>query len=154
MKKVFYFLSLAVLITACNSNTIIKKPENLIAKDKMATILADSYIAKAARNSKNINGDRTINYLSYIYENHQTDSASFHASLKYYSANISLHEEILKNVKSKLELQLKEISDSVKVKDSLAEVQSYQEYKKLEELDSLASLKPLDEFDEIKKERD
>lgn len=132
MKKVAYFICSFAFLVACNSNTIIKKPENLISKDKMADILADSYIAKSARNSKNLNGDRAINYLSYIYENHQTDSATFHSSLQYYSANVSVHEEILKNVKSKLEQKLVAIKDLIKDKDSLEEQKSFKDFKELE----------------------
>ncbi|WP_010134968.1 DUF4296 domain-containing protein [Ochrovirga pacifica] len=109
---------LCFVMMACNSNTILKKPKNLIPKEKMATILADTYIAKTARNSKNLNGDRSINYLSYIYQNHQTDSTTFHNSLAYYSANVSEHEEILKKVEARLSFQIDSIRDLIN-KDTL-----------------------------------
>lgn len=132
MKKVAFFVCCLALLMACNSNTILKKPENLIPKDKMVAILADSYVARSASNTKNINGDRSINYLSYIYENHQIDSATFHSSLQYYSANVSVHEEILKNVQAKIEQQILEVKDLIKANDTLNEKELLNDFKDLE----------------------
>lgn len=94
------------LLMACNSNTIIKKPHHLIPKDKMVAIIFDSYIAKTAKKRKNIQGSININYHALLYKKHNIDSASFHQSLKYYTSDIKQNEEILKQVKAKIQQQL------------------------------------------------
>ncbi|NJB82320.1 DUF4296 domain-containing protein [Wenyingzhuangia aestuarii] len=106
MRALFYTFFLFTALVACNSNTIIKKPENLIPKDKMVDILLDTYIAKTARNIKNVNGERTVNYHALIYKEHGTDSLAFNKSLKYYTSDIKQHEEILKLVEAKLEYRI------------------------------------------------
>lgn len=119
MKHLSYIVIFCFTLLSCNSNTILKKPKNLLPKEQMVSILVDTYIAKIARNTRNINGDRNINYLTFIYQNHHTDSITFDNSLKYYSANISQHEEILKLVKENIEYQLEEIKEAEKALDSL-----------------------------------
>ncbi|NIJ46072.1 hypothetical protein FHR24_002550 [Wenyingzhuangia heitensis] len=120
-----YFFSLFFLfIVACDSNTIPKKPDNLIPQDKMATILADSYLARTAKNSVNKNGDRSINYHSLIYTKYNVDSLSFHNSLKYYTSDIKQHEEVLKQVENQLQQKLslveKELAKEVEKKQKEA----------------------------------
>ena len=41
MNKFFHILIVGVLFVNCTSNTILKKPENLIPKDQMVDILTD-----------------------------------------------------------------------------------------------------------------
>ena len=54
MKNGGYFLVILFLVFAsCTSNTIYKKPENLIPKDSMIALLTDMYIASSAKNQKN-----------------------------------------------------------------------------------------------------
>jgi len=102
---IFYFFCICALIS-CNSNTIPKKPDNLLSKQKMASVLAESYIAKNAKNIKNKNNERNINYLSLVYINQETDSTTFNKSLKYYTSNINLNEEIMKLVKTLVDNKL------------------------------------------------
>ena len=114
------YIFLAIGLIACNSNTIPKKPDNLIPKDKMVKILTESYIAKNAKYSKNLNNETNLNYLAFIYDNNQTDSITFNQSLKYYISDISLNEEILKLVKEKIDKELnilKKVQENI---DSLA----------------------------------
>lgn len=110
------FIALLVF-SSCDSNTIIKKPANLIPKDKMVEVLSDVYISKSARSLKNNNGDRNINYHSFVYKNHNIDSISFHQSLKYYSSDIKQNEEILKLVKEKIDKQSELITNKKQKKE-------------------------------------
>jgi len=103
MKQSFYIFFLIAILISCDSNTILKKPTNLISKNKMVDILADSYIAKSAKKNVNLNGARNINYNSLIFKIHNIDSLSFNNSLMYYTSDIKQHQEILKQVKSKLQ---------------------------------------------------
>lgn len=107
MKPISFLLLTTLLLLSCNSNTIPKKPEGLLSEDKMVALLYDSYLAKAAKSETNTNGDRNINYHALLYQKHQTDSVSFHESLKYYSYNIKQNEEILKQVKAKIDNEIK-----------------------------------------------
>jgi len=103
MKQFFYIFFLIAILISCDSNTILKKPTNLISKDKMVDILTDSYIAKSAKKNVNLNGVRNINYNSLIFKIHNIDSLAFNNSLMYYTSDIKQHQEILKQVKSKLQ---------------------------------------------------
>lgn len=123
MKNLFYIFVCAFTLFSCNSNTIIKKPDHLLSKEKMVDILADTYIAKAAKNVNNIHKNRNINYLSLIYQNHQTDSITFDNSLKYYTSNISEHEEILKATQKKLKHLLDEAQEKQTAEEDLKKVQ-------------------------------
>lgn len=108
IKSILYILAVSILI-ACNSNTIIKKPDNLLPKDKMVSILAESYIAKSAKTVLNVHNERNINYLAFIYTNQGIDSVTFNESLKYYTSDISLNEEILKLVQQSLDKKLEDL---------------------------------------------
>jgi len=103
MKQFFYIFFLIAILISCDSNTILKKPTNLISKDKMVDILTDSYIAKSAKKNVNLNGVRNINYNSLIFKIHNIDSLAFNNSLMYYTSDIKQHQEILKQVKNKLQ---------------------------------------------------
>lgn len=116
MRPILYTL-LFISVIGCNSNTIIKKPKNLISKDIMVDVLTDSYIAKAAQKIKNINGDRDINYQPFVYQKYGIDSITFNQSLKYYISDISLSEDVFKKVKDNIELQIKELESDKKKKD-------------------------------------
>ncbi len=119
MKRLCYPLFLGIaLLMSCNSNTIIKKPDNLIPKQQMIAILTDTYLAKSAKNLTNTHGDKHISYHALIYQKHDIDSLRFHQSLKYYTSDISLNEEILKAVKATIDEQLDKKSKELE-KESL-----------------------------------
>lgn len=113
MRHSFYIFFLIATCISCNSNTILKKPENLISKDKMVDILTDSYIGKNAKKNVNINGERNVNYNSLIFKNHNTDSLTFNRSLKYYTSDIKQYQDILTQVESKLKNKILTIKEKV-----------------------------------------
>lgn len=117
MKKVFIALSI-VFFTSCTSNTILKKPKDLIPKDTMVMLITDLFIAKSAIGEKNLNNHRKVNYLPLVYNKYQIDSVRFKSSNFYYMSVFEEYdlmykevEKILKVKKDSLESQLKKEQD-------------------------------------------
>lgn len=106
MFKRFFILFIGILLFSCTSNTIYKKPDDLIPKDQMVDLLADMYIANAAKNFKTDFGERNIAYMPFIYEKYGVDSLRFHNSNVYYMSRLSDYEKIHKKVKAKLQKML------------------------------------------------
>ena len=102
MNKVFYILILGGFLNACTSNTIIKKPDNLIPKEQMVDVLTDMLLASGGGNIKNKLLHRKVNYFPFVFEKHQIDSTRFKESDYYYISKIDEHNEILKKVEIRL----------------------------------------------------
>lgn len=101
--KSFFYICIGLLLVSCTSNTIYKKPENLIPKDSMISLLTDMYIASSAKNQKNKFLKREKNYMFLVYEKYKIDSARFDASNTYYTSKVDEYAEILKRVKSNID---------------------------------------------------
>ncbi len=103
MKHFFYILIL-VFIVGCNGIDRPKKPENLIAKDKMTAIMYDLYILNAAKGTNKrvleLNG---IIPLEYVYKKHGIDSMQFAQSNTYYAYDTEFYAGLIEKVKAKLE---------------------------------------------------
>ena len=113
MKRMRFILLIGIaLFTSCTSNTIYKKPEDLIPKDEMVNLLVDVYLANGAYAVKNINGKRKVDYMPLVYEKYGIDSARFQRSNIYYMSRIDEYEYIFKKVKARL-LQIKK-EDSIR----------------------------------------
>ena len=95
-------LVLTVFITACTSNTIYKKPKDLIPKEQMVDLLVDMYLANAAKNVKTKKLEKKINYMPLVYEKYGIDSVRFQSSNLYYMSLIDDHEAIYKKVDARL----------------------------------------------------
>lgn len=123
--KPFFYICIGLLLVSCTSNTIYKKPENLIPKDSMIALLTDMYIASSAKNQKNKFLEREKNYMILVYEKYKIDTTRFDISNTYYTSQVDEYTEILKKVKSNidsLELfyrELKKAQDSIKGKDKI-----------------------------------
>ncbi|MCH3881249.1 MULTISPECIES: DUF4296 domain-containing protein [Tenacibaculum] len=118
MKKVLYIL-VFIFLSSCTSNTIYKKPENLIPKDTMVALLSDMYIALSAKNVKNKIQQRQVNYLPFIYDKYKIDSARFKESNVYYTSVIEQYNEILLEVKDNIDKEHKKYSKELKTQDSI-----------------------------------
>jgi len=103
MKNIFYILLIAVLVQSCTSNTIYKKPKNLIAKEQMINLWTDIYIAKGATHVKTKDLRKNINYVPLVLRKYQIDSAQFSESNIYYTSNIDAYEKMFQEVKKRLE---------------------------------------------------
>lgn len=104
MNKFFYIIFLSLFLINCTSNTIVKKPDNLIPKNEMVDLLTDMFLANGATNIKNIQGKRKVNYFSLIYDKYQIDSTQFKESNFYYISKIDDYDEILKKVEARLQI--------------------------------------------------
>ncbi len=121
----YIHIALLILFGSCTSNTIYKKPENLIPKDTMVSFLTEMYIASSAKNHKNKFLKKEKNYVMYVYNKYKIDSARFDISNAYYTSKIEDYTEMLAKVKSNIDSiqesykKGKEIKDSVKSKKKL-----------------------------------
>lgn len=85
----------------------------------MVDLILDMQIANGARNSKNKEGKRILEYMPLVYEKYGIDSARFARSNFYYSTVIDDYTKILRKVHSRLEIMEKEYNGLVKIQDSL-----------------------------------
>lgn len=123
MKKL-HTLFIVVFFISCTSNTIFKKPKDLITRDTMCLLMQDMLIASSSKFVKNKNKQKRINYMAFVYEKYKIDSARFQKSNFYYTSKIDLYEEIINDAKMQLEekkefySKMKTERDSIK-KDSI-----------------------------------
>ena len=104
---------------ACTSNTIIKKPDDLISKNQMVDLLTDMLIAAGAENIKNIDLERNVNYYPLVFEKYGIDSTRFKESNYYYTSQIDDYEKILKRVDNRLKSLKEKLDNEIKLQDSL-----------------------------------
>ncbi|MDO9260449.1 MAG: DUF4296 domain-containing protein [Flavobacteriaceae bacterium] len=121
MKKIIYTFLVFILASACTSNTIYKKPENLISKKVMVDILTDMYLAEGARSVQNKELERSVDYMPLVYEKYKIDSVRFAESNFYYTTKIDDYEEILKIVDNRLKAMKIKHDLMVKKEDSIRE---------------------------------
>lgn len=119
MKKISYFFFLSIFLMACTSNTIMKKPDDLIPKNQMVDLLTDMLIASGAENIKNIELERNVNYFPLIFEKYGIDSTRFKESNYYYTSQIDDYEKILKKVDDRLKALKEKLDSEIKLQDSL-----------------------------------
>lgn len=119
MKNISYLVFSIVFFIGCTSNTIIKKPDNLIPKNQMVDLLTDMLIAAGAENIKNINLERKVNYFPLIFEKYGIDSTRFKESNYYYTSQIDEYEKIIQKVNDRLKALKDKLDNEVKLQDSL-----------------------------------
>ncbi|MCF6280366.1 MAG: DUF4296 domain-containing protein [Flavobacteriaceae bacterium] len=119
MKQFITIILLSIFISSCTSNTIYKKPENLISKDQMVDLLVDMQLALGAKSVKNKDGKRKIEYMYLVYEKYGIDSTQFSESNFYYTTNIDDYNKILKKVKKRLDVMKENFELEQVQKDSL-----------------------------------
>lgn len=118
MRKTSYLL-LFIFLVSCTSNTIFKKPKDLIPKDTMSLLVQEMMIASSAKFIKNKNLERKINYMPLVYDLFKIDSLRFQNSNLYYISKIDVYQEVFQDAKVSLQKQ-KAILDKIKKrKDSL-----------------------------------
>jgi hypothetical protein len=126
MKNLIYIIVLSILVISCNSNTILKKPKDLIPKEEMVSIITDMLLANGAYRIKNKGLMRNINYFPLVFEKYHIDSARFQTSNFYYTSKIDEYDDILKEVKARLTAQKKEVDSIRKVEDSIKKVKRFE----------------------------
>ncbi len=128
MKKIALSFLIFSLIS-CTSNTIYKKPKDLIPKDTMVMLLTDMYLASSAKYSKNIYEKRNINYMFLVYEKYKIDSLRFQESNTYYTSKLEVYEDLLKQAKNNL------IKQKDTIKTDLNKLKPWEEVLKPEEIE-------------------
>jgi hypothetical protein len=104
IKKTGVFIFILCLIFSCARKKI-EVPKDIIQQKEMTAILSDIHIAQAAiGNTVNIDSsDYTMNdYLKNILKDHQTSREEFMNSLKFYSNNPELLQEVYDSVLTSL----------------------------------------------------
>ncbi|MFT6755934.1 MAG: hypothetical protein ACJAV9_001425, partial [Urechidicola sp.] len=102
MKQLLYLFSILIFLSSCTSNTIYKKPKDLISQEQMVDLIVDMQLAIGGKNVKNIEEKRS-DYMPLIYEKYGVDSARFSRSNFYYSTTIDDYVNILQAVKVRLD---------------------------------------------------
>lgn len=114
MKKGFGFLFGILFLCSC-AEEVVKKPENLIPKDKMATILLDLSILNATKSAaRNKFEDSGIEVMDFLYNKYGIDSTQFAQSDLYYASNPLIYQEIYQSVKDKLDVAKKDLEERSK----------------------------------------
>ena len=115
-----YCLFLCVfLLASCTSNTIFKAPKDLIPRDSMSLLIQEMMIASAAKNIKNNNFEKKINYMPFVYDVFKIDSVRFQSSNLYYMSKIDLYQEIFTDAKTTLESKKEALSNLKNTLDSI-----------------------------------
>lgn len=120
MNKCLYILILSLFFGACTSNTILKKPKNLIPKEQMVDLLTDLYLASSGNNVKNVFKQRNVNYFPIVFEKYQIDTTRFKESNYYYTSRIDDYDDILGKVDARLKTLTKQLQREVIITDSLS----------------------------------
>ncbi len=124
MKNINYIF-IFVLVFSCTSNTILKKPENLIHRDTMTLLIKDIFIALSAKDNSNLSNKRNINYMPFVYEKYKIDSLRFKNSNAYYVSKIDLYEEIFTEVKKMISKEIENLKDTLR-QDSILKLSKKQ----------------------------
>ena len=112
-------LFVVLFMVSCTSNTIYKKPKDLIPKDTMVLLLTDLFIANTAYSYKNRGLRKKTNYMPLLYNKYKIDSVRFLESNLYYTSVIDEYDEVYKEVKSNLTALKITLEKELKITDSL-----------------------------------
>ncbi|RIV70672.1 DUF4296 domain-containing protein [Flagellimonas aequoris] len=116
------FLGLFLMVGCAEE--VVKKPENLIPKEKMADILNDLAILNASTSAaSNKFEDSGINIMEFLYKKYGIDSVQFSQSDLYYASVPLEYQSIYENIDAKLEERTKIMEErSMKKNDSIRKV--------------------------------
>lgn len=121
MIKQISYIFLFILIASCGGEgkKKVKKPNNLISKEKMVNIIYDMSLISAAKGvNRKLMEQKGVHPEKYVYEKYGIDSTQFAQSNEYYAFDVDAYEEIYKNVKTKLTKDKKVYTDLVQVEDN------------------------------------
>ena len=106
---------------SCTSNTILKKPDNLIPEDQMVDLLTDLLLAVNAETTKNLDLKRKVNYHPLVFEKYNIDSTQFKESNFYYTSRVDDYDVILLKVEERLKALDKKFETLKREEDSIAQ---------------------------------
>lgn len=106
--RVLIILLSSSLFFGCRHIDKPKKPDNLISKDTMVSILYDISLLNAAKGiSKKTLEQNDILPKEFIFEKYQIDSLQFALSNTYYAYDMVSYEAMVEKVKARLEEEKK-----------------------------------------------
>lgn len=101
--KIKSVLFLIILFISCQSD-LVKKPKNLIDKNKMELIMQDMMLMRSiSRNYQSFIKEKNWFGDKYIYEKYSIDSVQLLDSQEYYAKSPKIYLEIHKNIKFNME---------------------------------------------------
>ena len=111
MKKIITYFVVGILFWNCSEN--VKKPSNLIPKEKMIDIFYDMNLLQTIRNNDfRLYQSYNINPEQYIYTKYNIDSLQFVQSNKYYALNTEEYEKMLDVVIERIEAEQEKFLES------------------------------------------
>ncbi|ADX67978.1 MULTISPECIES: DUF4296 domain-containing protein [Weeksella] len=103
MRKTLSIVLLSFVFLACEEANI-PKPNNLVSKKEMTSLMSDLYLHQTMMQNAYENQDiksYAQNALA-VLKNHNITLEAFEASYEYYNSNPTLYKAILKNAKDQL----------------------------------------------------
>ena len=137
MNKYIYILFISFSIFSCTSNTILKKPDNLIPEDQMVDLLTDLMLAVNAETTKNLDLKRKVNYHPLVFEKYNIDSTQFKESNFYYTSRVDDYDVILLKVEERLKALNKKFETLKREEDSIAQAIKNLEKKSIDSINKI-----------------
>lgn len=151
LKRFILFFFMLVMVTACNRFGGPDKPDDLISKEKMVSILIDSrFLTTGNTLTKKTMKDSSVDVNTYIFKKYNVDSLQFALSNSYYAFHLDEYEDIYTMAIDSLErlgLKLKDIQAEEWKEQTKKEEDSLKLINK--NIDSLNVLHPKDSLDLI-----
>lgn len=146
MKYLTYFLGVFFLVSCTSSNTIYKKPGNLIPKDTMELLLVDMYLAASSSNIKDKCSKKRKSYLPFVFEKYQIDSTRFYSSNNYYTSKIEDYKDILTAVRVRIDKDYQFFEAELNLKDSLRKKKKKEKRLKIKLKDSIKEAEKSEDY--------
>ena len=119
MKERFIILIWFLALFSC-AQKLLEKPDNLISKDKMVSILKDMTLINAAKSTNSgVLKENGIDPTNYVFKKYNIDSIQFVESDRYYASLPQEYEAIYMEVESLLEKEKEQMEEAKKIGDSL-----------------------------------
>lgn len=103
MKRFALCILICALLVGC-AEEVIKKPEDLIPREKMTNILYDISLLTSAKNTdRAVLFNHGIETMDYIYKKYDVDSVQFVKSDEYYASKPQEYQDIFESIKKRLD---------------------------------------------------
>lgn len=118
LKKVFG-IAMVIAALSCNEQ-LMEKPDKLIPRDKMVSVLKDLALVNAAKttNIKQLR-DKNLDPMAYVFEKHHIDSVQFVESDRYYASLPVAYEKIYQEVEAEIQRDIDVLKQAEAEQDSL-----------------------------------
>ena len=112
MKRLLYSIAMLIVFISC-AEEVIKKPDNLIEKERMIDILHDLAIINAAKiTASSTLEEREFVPMEYIYNKYNIDSAQLVSSNLYYASLPLVYEDIYEQLEARIDSEKNSLESS------------------------------------------